>query len=70
MASKLVFARVGDSKLAKVDQACCKEAFSSLMTLILEAARTDTDAAGLGCVRVLDAAYLNSFLPLTFWGCS
>ena len=48
--SLLVFVRVGDAKLAKLDQACCKEAFSSLMTLVLEAARTDTDAAGLGFV--------------------
>ena len=36
-----------DPKIAKLDQAVAKESFSALMTVILEAARTDTDATSL-----------------------
>ena len=67
MAFKRVFVRVGDPKLAKLDQACCKEAFSSLMTLVIEAARTDTDAAGLGFVMSWTQEF--AFLLVTL-GCS
>ena len=37
-----------DPVLSKIDQAMSKEAFAGLMTFLLEAARTDADATGLG----------------------
>lgn len=39
-----------DPKIAKLDQAVAKESFSALMTVILEAARTDTDATSLSSI--------------------